>query len=171
MRSRTRAAKTPPSSTTAATRTASTSAAAGSSIGFWGGYAGLSLADLADVEPIALGLPLSTVGLAGGAVLVSPLVGTPPLVIGVADAGGVVGATVGAIGAGLASDDPEVVVTAALGGAAVGLAAGAIVGTRWHRSGSRRDIALRLPKLPGTMALAPLPVRGGACCVVSVNGW
>lgn len=142
-----------------------------SSIGLWGGYAGAALAELTDADPYALALPLSNIGWIGGAVMVSPLVGTPPLVIGIADAGGVVGASFGAIGAGLATEDADVVVTASLGGAVVGLAVGAIVGTGWHRSGTRRDIALRLPSFEGRISLSPLAVRGGSGCVVSVVGW
>lgn len=142
-----------------------------SSIGLWGGYAGAALAELTETEAFAWALPLSNLGGIGGAVLVSPLVGTPPLVIGIADAGGVVGASFGAIGAGLATDDADVVVTASLGGAVAGLAVGAIVGTRWHRSGTRRDIALRLPQIDARLAIAPMPIRGGGGCVLSVDGW
>ncbi|MEQ1504485.1 MAG: hypothetical protein ABMB14_19765, partial [Myxococcota bacterium] len=144
-----------------------------SSIGLWGGYYGAAVGDLAGLPPLALALPLSNVGWIGGAVLVSPIVATPPLVIGIADAGGVLGASLAATGAGLATRDADVVVTASIGGATLGLAAGAILGTRWHRSDTRRDVALgglHLPPLE--LGIAPGPQTDGATgLTVTVSGW
>jgi hypothetical protein len=146
---------------------------AATSIGLWAGYAGAAIGELAQVpKPVALALPASNLGLLGGALAVSPRVGVPPLVVGIADGFGVIGASLGAIGAGLASDDERVVVGASLAGTALGLTGGAIVGQRWHQRGDRRDLVridapLRLPPI----ALMPLPVAGGFGVAAEVSGW
>jgi hypothetical protein len=146
-----------------------------SSIGLWGGYAGLAVGELTDLEPVVLALPLSNVGWMAGGLLVSPLVGTPPLVIGIADAGGVFGAAVASIGAGLATDDPDVVVLGSVVGAGVGLAGGALLGARWLRSANRWDTALRWPgrdvHSPPVVSLLPMPVQEGMGATLSVTGW
>jgi hypothetical protein len=158
-----------------------------SSIGLWGGYAGAAIGDLAGIEPFALALPLSNAGWVLGAVLMSPYVGTPPLVVGIADAGGVLGASLAATASGLATRDRDergrrTVVAWSLGGATVGLVAGAAVGEWWRTSNQwkRRDVArasrggvgpaLRAPRLP-PITLAPLAVSGGAGVSLEVSGW
>ncbi|MCB9696961.1 MAG: HEAT repeat domain-containing protein [Alphaproteobacteria bacterium] len=142
---------------------------AATSLGVWGGYGGRLAADLFDVDdPFLIALPASDAGLLLGTVLVSPLVGTPPLVIGVADAGGAILGSAGALGASLASDDPRLVSAVTLGGALGGAAIGAALGTRWYREGGRRDMALRWPHTP-PIALAPGP--GGIGASVVVGPW
>ena len=151
-----------------------------SSIGLWGGYAGAAIGDLAGVDPFAVALPASNVGWAVGAVLMSPYVGAPPLVVGIADAGGVVGASIAATTAGLVTDgrprSDNTVVAASLAGAGVGLVTGAIVGEWWRTSTQweRRDVAWRwptVPRVPVALGVAPLPVDGGAGATVTVTGW
>lgn len=155
-----------------------------SSIGLFGGYAGAAIGDLVGVGPFVLSLPLSNVGWFGGAVLVSPLIGAPPLVIGIADTGGALGAAFAATTAGLLTKDQDAVVLASLGGASVGVVVGGVLGERWHRSGTRRDIALGVPAprgLPGfarlhldhplSVAVAPSYVEGGGGASISVSGW
>jgi hypothetical protein len=147
-----------------------------SSIGLWGGYAGLAVGELAGIEPVILALPLSNVGWMAGGLLVSPLVGTPPLVIGIADAGGVFGAAVASIGAGLATDDADVVVLGSVVGAGVGLAGGALLGARWLRSTDRWDTAMRWPGArdgghPPVVSLLPMPMPEGMGATLSVTGW
>ncbi|MEZ4235014.1 MAG: hypothetical protein R3F59_02400 [Myxococcota bacterium] len=146
-----------------------------SSIGLWGGYAGAAIGDLAGVDPFAVALPLSNAGWLLGAALMSPYVGAPPLVVGIADAGGVIGASLGTTVAGLATRNRRTVVGASLAGAGVGLVAGAVVGEWWRTSTQweRRDVALHLPRWPRlpAVALSPLPVDGGGGLTVEVTGW
>jgi hypothetical protein len=151
---------------------------AASSVGLWGGYAGGVTGELLDQDVLLFAMVGSDVGLAGGALVMSPLVGLPPLVVGIADAGGVAGASLGALVAAQLDDDDDVIVAVSLGGAATGLALGAALGTVWHREGSRRDVALSLPMLkppPGRWSLAPLPVqtdgKPGGGLRVTIDRW
>jgi len=135
------------------------------SLGLWGGYVGWQTGDLLGVDPLAVALPASDVGLRAGGVLVSPLVGVPPLVLGVADAGGVFGGATGALVAGLATADPDVVTAASLAGAGVGGAVGLAVGAGWHRSQGRRDVVANarivLDEKNGFRSLAQAALRCG----------
>jgi hypothetical protein len=136
-----------------------------SSIGLWGAYAGGALGDVAGVDPRLTGVVGANLGLFTGGVLVSDVIGVPPLVIGIADAGGVLGASAAGVVSGWFSEDVDAVVLASLGGAAVGAAGGAALGTAWHRSGTRTDVA-RL-HLPGRWSVAPMP----SGVLVRVDGW
>lgn len=138
------------------------------SLGLWGGYVGWQTGDLLGVDPLAVALPASDVGLLAGGVLVSPLVGVPPLVLGVADAGGVFGGATGALVAGLATADPDVVTAASLAGAGVGGAVGLAVGAGWHRSQGRRDVVWAPVDLP-PVALGPGPAPLGVS--LQVGPW
>lgn len=138
------------------------------SLGIWGGYVGWQAGDLAGLRPLSVAVPASDVGLALGAVLVSPSVGVPPLVLGVADAGGVFGGATGALVAGLATADADLVTGSSLVGAGVGGAVGLAVGAAWHRSQGRRDVVFAPGDLP-PVALGPGPVPLGA--TLSVGPW
>ena len=138
------------------------------SLGIWGGYVGYQAGDLAGVDPLLVALPTSDLGLVLGGVLVSPLVGVPPLVLGVADAGGVFGGAAGALIAGIATADGDAVTASSLVGAGLGGAIGLGVGSVWHRSQGRRDVVLRLPALP-PVALTPGPATLGLG--VAVGPW
>lgn len=138
------------------------------SLGIWGGYVGYQAGDLVGVDPLLVALPASDLGLALGGLLVSPLVGVPPLVLGVADAGGVFGGAVGALAAGIATSDGDAVTASSLAGAGVGGAVGLAVGSVWHRSQGRRDVVLRPLDLP-PVALTPGPAPLGLG--VAVGPW
>ncbi len=150
---------------------------AASSLGLWGGYAGGVFGQVAGVDPVLPALVGSSTGLVGGIVVVSPWVALPPLVVGIADAGGVLGTSVGAVVASQFDDDPTLIVGASFAGATLGLTGGALLGNHWHRNGTTRDLALGSPRmsLPGRWSLAPLPVaaaRGlGGGVQVSVDRW
>jgi hypothetical protein len=138
------------------------------SLGIWGGYVGYQAGVLAGVDPLAVALPASDAGFALGGVLVSPLGGVPPLVLGVADAGGVFGGAAGALVAGLATADEGAVTASSLVGAGLGGAVGLGVGAVWHRSQGRRDV-VHLPRALPPIALAPGPT--GLGLAVTVGPW
>ena len=152
-----------------------------SSIGLWGGYAGAAIGELVDGDPFLLALVASDVSVLGGLVLVSPLIAAPPLVIGIADAGGVLGASIAGTTVGLATQDGQAAILSSLAGAGAGLAVGAIVGEWWRSSTQweRRDIARRMRARPGlgrrgvrpAVALSPLAVDRGGGVAVSVTRW
>ena len=128
------------------------------SLGLWGIYAGGVGAQLAERPSLPGALIGGNVGLGVGALLVSPVVGVPPVVIGVADAGGALGGAAGVLVGALTTDDDAIVLGASLVGVGLGATGGALLGTRWVRSGSARDMALVRPRAGGTWSLAPLAI-------------
>lgn len=141
--------------------------AAAVSLGVWGGWLGGATGHLLGDWHLEGALVGSNLGLGAGALALGPAAGLPPLVVGLADAGGVLGASLGAIGASLATADRDTITVAALVGSGVGLGAGAVAGTVWRRSGSTRDVALRLPQV----RLAPWGLQDGWGVRVGVDGW
>jgi len=139
-----------------------THSSAALSLGLWGAYAGGASAQLTGADPLLFALVGSDVALVGGVVLMSPLVGAPPLVIGLADAGGVLGGSTAALGTSIAIDNSDTILIASLIGSGAGLAGGAVIGTIWHQSGTSRNIALRLPRVrvPGRWSIAPTQLPG-----------
>jgi hypothetical protein len=150
----------------------------GLSLSLWGTYAGNATARLLDVRGrsrVHYSLIGSDLGLGLGLLLAAPPLSAPPLVIGIADAGGVLGASVGALGASFVTDDERAIVLSSLVGAGSGLVAGAFVGGALHRSGAARDVAWRRPAHRPVVAFAPsaLPGEDGIdwSVGVSVTGW
>ena len=129
-----------------------------SSVGLWGAYAGGAIGEIAWGRPAVSGLIGTQVGLITGGVLVSDVVGTPPMVVAMANAGGVVGAAGAGLVASGVSRDRRVVLGASLAGAGLGAIAGGTLGRRWHRSGGRRDLAgVGRVRLPGRWSVVPHP--------------
>lgn len=139
---------------------------AASSVGVWGAFAGGALGRATRNSPEIWGLVGTNVGLVTGGVLVSDLVGTPPLIIGVANAGAVSGAIAGGLTTAAVTSDADAI----LGGTLVGSVGGAIVGTalgvRWHRSGERRDLAWLGGRGRTTPRVRVLPQGAGLQLVV-----
>jgi len=148
-----------------------THSSAAASLGLWGAYVGGVSAELIREDPLLFSLVGSDVGLAAGAAVMSPLVGAPPLVIGLADAGGVLGGSTGALGAAIATDNSDTLLIASLIGSSVGLTAGAVVGTRWYKSGTSQNIAIAPPKLkmPGHYSVSPARIQGRDASVLGVR--
>ncbi|MBT3218483.1 MAG: hypothetical protein HN348_05280, partial [Proteobacteria bacterium] len=134
-----------------------TNSAAATSIGLWGGYLSGVSAQLAGEDVLLFSLIGSDVGLVGGSFLMSPLVGTPPLVVGIADAGGVLGGSLCGLGVSFGTGDSDAILLGSLIGSGVGFTAGAILGTVLHRSGTTRNIAIHVPEpnLPGKWVVLP----------------
>jgi hypothetical protein len=130
-----------------------TSSLAATSLGLWGGYVAGVGAQLTEQDPLLWSLIGSDVGLGVGAVAMSPVLNTPPLAVGLADAGGVIGGSAAALGANFVTDDQEVVLGASQVGAGIGFTAGALAGGTL--AGTTRDVAdIGLPRLPdGTSVL------------------
>lgn len=145
---------------------------AGASLGLWGGYVAVVGADLAARPVLPWALAGSNVGLVVGAVAMSPVLNTPPLVIGLADAGGVLGGATFALASSYFTDDVSVIVGASMVGAGMGFAGGALYGQSLQ--GTTRDVAVA-PRLPVRLALAPaaLPGDDGVAygVVVRGHGW
>ena len=101
----------------------------------------------------------------------SPLVGMSPLVVGLADAGGVLVGSSAALGASFATDNTDAILIASLVGSGVGLVGGGLLGSRWDRAGTNRDIALNLPSLrfPAHVALVPTTLAGREEAVPAVR--
>ncbi|HHO54519.1 MAG TPA: hypothetical protein ENK18_27520, partial [Deltaproteobacteria bacterium] len=109
-----------------------------SSVGMWGAYVGGAVGTIVWEEPRVAGLVGTNLGLASGVVLISDLIGTPPLVISMANAGGVLGACTVGLGAWALIEEPELALGLSLGGATAGAVIGGAIGRAWHRSGERR---------------------------------
>jgi hypothetical protein len=153
----------------------------GLSLGLWGTYAGSAAGRLAGRDSgqrLAWSLVGSDIGLGLGLLAAAPPLSAPPLVIGLADAGGVLGASLFALTASFVTPDPDQVLVSSLIGAGVGFAGGALLGAGLHRSGRARDVALVLPAppdLPGAWTLAPAALPGDEGLawgvVVRGSGW
>ncbi|MFH1469453.1 MAG: hypothetical protein ABIO70_34020 [Pseudomonadota bacterium] len=154
---------------------------AATSLGCWGIYLGSVGGVLADArEPLLPTLIASDVGLGAGVLLMSPLVDASPVVVGMADAGGVIGATTGAVVAALVTGDSDPILVASLVGAGAGALGGGIAGAALDkRQRTRRHAGLLLPRprldLPGTWALSPAAVSDGRDtvpgAVLQVTDW
>lgn len=152
------------------------------SLGLWGAYAGASLGVLTRArEPLAWSLVASDLGLGAGALLMSPLIDAPPIVVGMADAGGVLGVSAGALGAAFVTRDRDAILIASLVGAGVGAAGGTGLGYALQRDRGLGKTAMNLPflpdlpDLPGTWSLMPasFPDRETAAwgARLQVLGW
>jgi hypothetical protein len=150
-----------------------TNAAGAVSIGLWGGYVGGSVALLLDKPLLPSALIASNAMVVGGGFLMSPWVGTPPLVVGIADAGGVLGGAMGGLLVSFSSTDPDSIIIGSLVGAGVGFAGGAVGGTVLHRSGAAKTIAwhpgpVRVLVSPASFAGRSGQVYGAR---LAVSGW
>ncbi len=131
------------------------------SLGAWGGYLGAVTADLSDERYLLRTVIGSDIGFVLGVAMAAPPISSPPLVIGLADAGGVVVGSSFALGAAMTTEDRRTILTASLIGAGIGFGGGLALGTILHKSGATRDTALLLPlpraraRMPGTWAVAP----------------
>jgi hypothetical protein len=148
------------------------------SMGLWGAYLGGTLGEVTgSVDPLTMALVGGNMGVGLGIVSALPPFEAPPLVIGVANAGGVLGASLGAIGTALFTQRRETLLTASLVGAAVGFGTGGVFGASLHHRGSTREVAyLGSLALPGDWMVVPTaltdserrPVPGAR---LVVNGW
>ncbi|MCO4745668.1 MAG: hypothetical protein KC912_12825 [Proteobacteria bacterium] len=136
----------------------------GVSMGLWGGYLGGTIAELSDANALHPNAVLqyaligSNVGIGAGIVLALPPLQASPLVIGLANAGGVLGGSVFALGTAFVGNEPDLILSVSLIGAGLGFTGGAIVGAVVHRKGGTREIAgLQLPgiHLPGRWSFSP----------------
>jgi hypothetical protein len=152
------------------------------SLGLWGTYLGLAGSALADAdgdETLLATLVVSDIGLGAGVLLMSPLVDASPVVVGLADAGGVAGATMGAVIVALATGDQDPILVASMIGAGAGALGGGLAGRAIERSDRQRHARLLLPKprlrLPGDWAIAPTTVTDGEIvgygAGLQVTGW
>ena len=121
---------------------------ASTSVGLWGGYLGAVGGHLDGRDPLPWALAGSDIGLVVGIIIESPLIDLPPVVIAIADAGGVLGGSIAALSASFATREADPILAASLVGAGVGLAGGATLGAVLYRSGATRDIAWRTPEAP-----------------------
>ncbi|MEO0601103.1 MAG: hypothetical protein AAF211_06680 [Myxococcota bacterium] len=142
---------------------------AASSIGVWGAFAGGALGRITGGRPEVWGLFGTNVGLLTGGTLVSELVGTPPLIIGVANAGAVTGSVIGGLGTAAFTRRADPILTGTLVGAVGGTVVGTALGVAWHRSGERRDIAW----WPGRRGVVPRVrvVPNGTGLGIVVDRW
>ncbi len=152
------------------------------SLGLWGTYLGVAGSVLADADgeqTLATTLVTSDIGLGAGILLMSPLVDASPVVVGMADAGGVVGATTGAVIVALLTPEADPIIVASLVGAGVGAVGGGLAGRAIERGGKKGQARLLLPKprlrLPGEWSLAPTTVTDGEIVAygagLQVTGW
>ena len=148
-----------------------THSSAALSLGLWGAYAGSATAQLGKVDPLPMALIASNLSLAGGIVVMSPAIGTPPLVVGLADAGGVLGGSTAALGTAIATDNPDTILAASLIGSGLGIAGGAGIGTLWHRGGTGQNIAFQLPRMrsPARVTVAPTQLPGRDALVLGAR--
>lgn len=129
------------------------------SIGGWSGlfaYGGVAALDGLRRDRFLWTMAAADTGIVVGLLVGAPPVNLPPMVVALADAGGIIGGGVTALGMSLVVDgaDPnrgDRIAVAGIAGAAVGITAGATIGFVVRATGERRDIAIRLPdvRLPG----------------------
>lgn len=141
-----------------------TSSFAAASLGLVGGYVAGVTGELASRDDVGerrwlpYALVGSDVGLGVGAVVMSPRVNVPVLVVGLADAGGVLGGSAAALGASFATSDNDVILGSSLAGATIGFAGGAVLGT--SLAGKTRDVAfLTPPHTTARFAVVPTVFR------------
>ncbi len=125
------------------------------STALWGTYIGAATAHISHRNPLEAALIGGDIGLGVGTVGLIPDLEVAPVVVGIADIGGVVVGGTTTLIAGLASRDPNALLAASLIGAGVGTAGGALVGLK---VGSGHHVALGLPHLdpPGLWGMTPL---------------
>jgi hypothetical protein len=152
------------------------------SLGLWGlylGFVGSALADADGDQTLMATLVASDIGLGTGILLMSPAVDASPVVVGLADAGGVAGATMGAVVVALATGDQDPILVASLVGAGAGALGGGILGARLEGRDRKRQSLFLLPRprfdLPGDWAVAPTTVSDGEVVGygvgMQVTGW
>ncbi len=140
------------------------------SIGAWSGlfaYGGVAALDGLRRDRFLWTMVAADTGIIVGLLVGAPPVNLPPLVVALADAGGLIGGGVTALGTALVVDgaDPnrnDRIVVAGIAGAAVGITAGATIGFVVRATGERRDIAIRLPgiRVPGRWTALPTALSG-----------
>jgi|GEM_PF-5073148 len=81
----------------------------------------------------------SDLGLIGGVVLMSPLVGLDPVVVGIANAGGVVGASVASLATSFVTDEADPILVGSLVGAGLGAVGGYRLGQRYAERIEERE--------------------------------
>ncbi len=91
----------------------------------------------------------SDLGLIGGVMLMSPLVGLDPVIVGVANAGGVVGASVAALATSFVTDEGDPILLGSLVGAGAGGVGGYVLGTRYADRIKKREGRVRGNRLSG----------------------
>ncbi|MEN0065135.1 MAG: hypothetical protein AAGA48_23530 [Myxococcota bacterium] len=138
---------------------------AASSVGMWGAFAGGALGRITRRQPEITGLVGTNLGLITGGLLVSDLVGTPPLVIGVANAGAIAGGVVTGLGTAAVTSNADAILGGTLIGSVGGAVAGTALGVRWHRSGERRDVAF-FRRRPMNPRVQVVPMGAGLRVVV-----
>ncbi len=152
------------------------------SLGLWGAYVGgvgSLLADADGDQTLLATLVASDVGLGTGILLMSPVVDASPVVVGLADAGGVVGATMGAVVVALGTGEQDPILIASLVGAGAGALGGGLLGARLEERDRMGRAQLLLPRpnlrLPGQWALSPAAVSDGETtsmgAALQVTGW
>ncbi len=153
-----------------------------SSLGLWGAYLGVAgavLGDASEDDTWMAALIASDVGLGAGVLLMSPVVDASPVVVGMADAGGVLGATTGAVVVALVFTEADPIIVASLVGAGVGAVGGGLAGRALERKDAARHARFLLPRprlrLPGEWSLAPTTVTDGDIVAygagLKVTGW
>ena len=140
------------------------------SIGAWSGlfaYGGVAALDGLRRDRFLWTMVAADTGIVVGLLVGAPPVNLPPLVVALADAGGLIGGGVTALGTSLVVDgaDPnrsDRIVVAGIAGAAVGITAGATIGFVVRATGDSRDIAIRLPRvrIPGKWSAMPSALAG-----------
>jgi len=152
------------------------------SLGLWGTYLGLVGSVLADADgdqTLLATLIASDVGLGTGILLMSPVVDASPVIVGMADAGGVAGATMGAVVVALATGEQKPILVASLVGAGAGALGGGLLGARLEGRDRKRRAVMLIPRpnldLPGDWALAPTTVTDGEIVAygagLQITGW
>jgi hypothetical protein len=152
------------------------------SLGLWGTYLGLvgsALADADSDQALLATLVASDIGLGTGVLLMSPAVDASPVVVGLADAGGVAGATMGAVLVALSTGEQDPILVASLVGAGAGALGGGLLGARLEKRDRASQARLLLPRprldLPGDWAVAPTTVSDGEQVLygvgMQVTGW
>jgi hypothetical protein len=132
---------------------------AAASFGIWGGYIGGVSGRVTGSAGLPAVLIGSSVGVLVGGVVQSPMIGAPPVVIGMADAGGVIGGSAAAIGTAIATSKGDTILVASLVGSGIGAVAGGAIGAGWVARGETRDMALMLPKTRARVSVVPLSMQ------------
>jgi hypothetical protein len=146
-------------------------ATAGLTLGLWGTYLGASTGSLVADDPVVGGIIGGDLGLATGALVLSPSIGWAPTSVALADAGGILGGAGGLVATRAVTRDPRAALVGSVSGAAVGFVGGALAGRALRRSGRLRNMAL----VPGDVDVAvhPSTFADGRIvgATVRVDGW
>lgn len=153
------------------------------STGLWGGYVAGSMAevtrtsDTLDGRVLRAALHGSNLGIAAGTALTLPPFRGSPLVIGMANAGGVTCGASFALVASAAGATPREALGWSVLGSGLGFVGGTAAGLVTHRKGGTREIAWSSPlRVPGTWSLSPATFEGDDGSMlygarVGVHGW